>query len=303
MMRDIHKDTVGRWASLLPMMGVDSKYLTGKNCPCPFCGGKDRFRYLDLAGRGRFICNKCGGGTGFDLVMRANNVDFSGALKLIESHIGASHVAVKKAVMADGDAMAYRRSLWHRASVLADGDPVVTYLRCRGIDLHEFPTQLRYLSGASYAHDDGSKTKHDAMLAKLVGPDLVSWTLQITYLSGDGSKADVPKTKKTLPGKMPSGGAVRLAQSGEVLGIAEGVETALKAALLHGVPTWAALSAGQMQKFIPPATVKKVIVFGDNDKSFAGQAAAYGLAFRLGCEGVNAEVLIPHAIGTDWADA
>lgn len=38
--------------------------------PCPFCGGKDRFRMDDLDGRGTWFCNNCGAGDGLDLVVK-----------------------------------------------------------------------------------------------------------------------------------------------------------------------------------------------------------------------------------------
>jgi phage/plasmid primase-like uncharacterized protein len=37
----------GRWREILPALGIDGRFLTGKNCPCPMCGGRDRFRLID----------------------------------------------------------------------------------------------------------------------------------------------------------------------------------------------------------------------------------------------------------------
>ena len=42
-------------------------------------------------------------------------------------------------------------------------------------------------------------------------------------------------------------------------------------------------------------------MFGDNDASFTGQAAAYSLAKKLVLSGVKARVVIPETIG-DWRD-
>ena len=48
----------GREAELLEYVGhIGREYLSGKHCPCPGCGGKDRARF-DRA-KGFFICNKC----------------------------------------------------------------------------------------------------------------------------------------------------------------------------------------------------------------------------------------------------
>jgi putative DNA primase/helicase len=57
-----------------------------------------------------------------------------------------------------------------------------------------------------------------------------------------------------------------------------------------------------MKTWEPPAGVKSVVVFGDNDANFTGQDAAYTLAHRLALLKLAVEVMIPTAVGTDWAD-
>ncbi len=57
-----------------------------------------------------------------------------------------------------------------------------------------------------------------------------------------------------------------------------------------------------MQTWTPPADVTTVFVFGDNDASATGQAAAYTLAQRLKAKGIAAFVEIPTRTGDDWAD-
>ncbi len=42
----------GHWASLLPELGVDRRYLTAKQGPCRCVWGKTRFRFDDKEGRG-----------------------------------------------------------------------------------------------------------------------------------------------------------------------------------------------------------------------------------------------------------
>lgn len=122
-----------------------------------------------------------------------------------------------------------------------------------------------------------------------------------TYLGSNGQKASVSTAKK-LAGKAPAGAAIRLSAPSGYLGIAEGVETALSAFLLFGVPTWAAISAGGLERWSPPDDVRRVIVFGDNDVSGTGQAAAWSLAKRLIASGVDTQVRIPETVGKDWAD-
>ena len=83
---------------------------------------------------------------------------------------------------------------------------------------------------------------------------------------------------------------------------AEGIETALSAFALFGVPTWAAVTAGGLERWTPPNGTERVVVFGDNDTSGTGQAAAWVLAKRLIVAGLETEVKIPEVAGTDWND-
>jgi putative DNA primase/helicase len=98
-----------------------------------------------------------------------------------------------------------------------------------------------------------------------------------------------------------SGAAIRLTPASQVLGIAEGIETALSVMELFEVPCWSCVSAGGIESFEPPPGVKEVLIFGDNDLSYTGQAAAYLAAKRLRLKGYETEVHIPDAVG-DWLD-
>jgi len=78
----------GKWRNLLPQLGVDAKYLVNKHGPCPICGGKDRFRFDDKDGRGRYICNSCGAGDGFQLVQGVTGKSFTQIAKAISDLLG-----------------------------------------------------------------------------------------------------------------------------------------------------------------------------------------------------------------------
>ena len=57
----------GVWRDVLTRAGA--KIPAGKkHGPCPACGGRDRFRFIDKYGRGDFWCNYCGTGGGLKLL-------------------------------------------------------------------------------------------------------------------------------------------------------------------------------------------------------------------------------------------
>lgn len=295
----IHDKATGKWRSILPALGLDSRHLTGKHGPCPICGGRDRFRFDDKDGRGTFFCSGCGPGTGVDLVMRLSKVDFVGAVKLIDPLLPSAPIVVPKAAETrptDG------KALWQRGLPIRPGDVVSRYLESRALAFDDYPSQLRIMERALYVFDSGTKGYFPAMIANFVSPCRQHTTVHFTFLDEMARKADVPSVRKFYPGKIPEGGAVRLAPSAETMGVAEGIETALSAAKLFDVPVWATLTAIGLTKWEPPATVRHVIVFGDADAKFAGQHAAYALAYRLACKGLRVEVRIPDETGADWND-
>lgn len=81
--------------------------------------------------------------------------------------------------------------------------------------------------------------------------------------------------------------------------IAEGIETALSASIMRGLPAIAALSAGNMIRVWPPPAAGYVIC-ADNDK--AGLLGARLLAAKLKREGYETTIAIPPQPGMDWND-
>ena len=295
----IQKRALGRWRHILREMGMSDSFLTGKHGPCPMCGGKDRWRFDDKEGRGTFFCTNCGAGGGVDLVMKFKGVQFIDAKRMIEEVLpGARVEAPRPSYRADAG---WAVNLWRAGQPLDGSDPASWYLRKRGLVFERGSTQLRFLPKLSHTDDDGNKTEHPAMGALFVSPGRDAYTVHFTYLDAGGNKADLAKPRKMAPGKIPVGGAVRLAPSADTMGIAEGIETALSAAQIDDIPVWAALSATGLLKWTPPPTAKHIIVYGDNDANYTGQSAAYGLAHRLVLQGFHVDVRIPDLEG-DWND-
>ena len=172
--------------------------------------------------------------------------------------------------------------------------------------LDAWPEALRAVDRLAYRHHDDTTTTHPAMLAAVTSPAGRLVAIHRTYLADDATKAAVPCPKKLTRAAGPlAGSAIRLhaidAADG-VLGVAEGIETAMAAHLGAGVPVWATISAHGMQAFIWPPECRRLLVFADHDASGTGARAADALAARARAAGLSVSVLMPAEVGSDWAD-
>jgi putative DNA primase/helicase len=134
-------------------------------------------------------------------------------------------------------------------------------------------------------------------------PDGRPANIHRTFLGPEG-KAQIDTPRAMMPGPIPDGSAIRLfADFQDQLGIAEGIETAFAAAAKFNVPVWSAINSAMLQKWQPPPGVTKVTIFGDADKKYGGQEAAFALAHRLAArQHLEVEVKLPRRLGCDWAD-
>lgn len=298
---DVRELATGRWHGILVALGVDSSCLTGKHTACPVCGGRDRFRFDDRDSRGTFYCSKCGAGDGFTLLQNLKGWSFRDAAREVEQIVGSIPAGKPAPVFSDEDKVKALTRVWRESHPLQPGDEAMRYLEGRGLHVDLPMPALRLHPGLTYRDGSVIVGRYPAMVALVTGPDGKGVTLHRTYLDG-GRKADVPKPKKLMPGRPISGAAIRLHPAGEVLGVSEGAETALAVRQLFNVPVWSCVSAHGIETFQPPAVVRKLIVFGDNDASGTGQAAAWTLAKRLIAGGTPCDVVIPDQTGSDWAD-
>lgn len=91
---DIKRQAAGRWPDILRAVCrlTDSQLNPRVHCPCPQCGGTDRFRALDdVAETGALFCNNCfseRNGDGFAAIQWLNGCTFQGALKLVADFLG-----------------------------------------------------------------------------------------------------------------------------------------------------------------------------------------------------------------------
>lgn len=291
----------GKWKGILLQLGVPAASLTGKHAPCPMCGGEDRFRFDNKDQRGTFICNACGAGDGMKLAIGYTGRPFTEIAAQIDAMLGnVTPDSPSRPAMSDDDRRKALRAVYADTKPMQPGDLAHRYLQTRGIEELVYPKALRFAS----ALRDGDGGIRPAMVAIVTGADDVPVTLHRTFLKPDGSgKAEMKDPRKVMPGELPDGVAVRLCEyHGGPLGIAEGIETAMSASALYEMPVWAALNAGILAKWIPPAGCEEVAVFGDNDENFHGQAAAYSLAHRLAVKKIHVTVHIPEMPGLDFND-
>lgn len=294
----------GKWAGLLGKW-LDERAIAGKHGPCPMCkGGTDRFRFDDKDGAGTWICSHCGAGDGLHLLQALMGCEFPEAAQYVEQHAGKVIAREVKAQRSEEDIREALRAVWTAGKPLEPGDPVMLYLAARS-GITAPPAGVRYHPALPHVDDDGVRTTHPAMLAQVLGDDRKPVTIHRTWLTADGKKAAIDKPKKMMtPTRKMGNVAVRLAPVADGwLGVAEGIETALAAARRHSVPVWACCTAGLLITFRPPPDVKLLAIYGDNDRSFTGQSAAYELARAVTNIGVECRVIIPEEQGADWADS
>jgi putative DNA primase/helicase len=132
-----------------------------------------------------------------------------------------------------------------------------------------------------YDPDTGRASAWPAMVALVQAPNGENVGLHRTWIDGD-AKAPVTIPRKTLSaGRSMLGGAIRLMKAAPVLGLAEGVETALALNHLRGFPVWSCISAMLLTHVELPALVREVRIGVDVDISQTGRNAAHALGDRL----------------------
>jgi putative DNA primase/helicase len=300
----------GKWPSILAAAGIDGKYLTDRHGPCPICGGNDRFRFDDKDGKGTFYCNGCGAGDGFSLLQKALDMPFAEALRKVSELSGtAQPVRVRQGrdVKTVRDEM---NALWRGAKPLEEVEATRLWW-FRRLGSIPVTTELRAVRSLSCP----GKGDWPGMVARIMDREGKPCSLHRTYLTNDGQKAPIDSPRRVMDISLPDGCAVRLQPVGEEMAVAEGIENAASCNVMFGLPTWALLNAQNMKKFIPPPGVRRVVIFGDCDSSFTGQASAFELARSLHAMrkrrdpelrvevNVYGVVIDPSAWDRDWNDA
>ena len=290
----------GRWRDILEALGVPAEFLNRRNGPCPMCDGKDRWRFTDHDQAGMWWCNQCGTGDGFELLQQFHGWDFKTTVNEVKKML--PNMPEARVVDQDAKLKIARDNLNRfKQGVLraSESAQVKRYLESRA--LVASPLLLAH-SAAEYWQDGALTGTYAAMVGLVTSPDGKPLTYHRTFLA-DGKKASVPSPRKLMPAAGDTtGAAIRLWPVSASMGIAEGIETALACHQLFGIPTWSAISAGGLERFIPPDGIQELMIFADRDASYTGQAAAYALAKRLVRDTqIRVWVSLPDDMG-DFAD-
>ena len=187
------------------------------------------------------------------------------------------------------------RRLWHSATAISDS-PAEGYLAQRGI--LRASDQLRYLERTPLG-PRGAVQFLPAMLAA-VTTDMGIIAIHRTFIDVPSAKlADFERPKRAL-GSLGCG-AVRLAPpAAGRLGLAEGIESALSATQMFGVPCWATLGNERFGLVAIPESVRELHLFIDNDRGgeLANQRALK--AYSASCRVIQSRA--PASAGFDWND-
>ncbi len=339
---------------------------------CPFHSERTPSFYVS-PDKGFFHCFGCGAhGTVVDYVMRVRGLDFVDAVTEI---LGLPQRPPKEAAATlppvrqsepDRDVKAQIDRIIAECQPIGPTTAAHLYLYLRG--LSTLQPELLAHPGLLYAEDVGGPgaetppwrrwysrrakawfrgAEFPALVAPIRDRDRVVTAIQRIWLVGrvefeggrgpGDNRAPLQVRKKTL-GHMGDG-AVRLREPGAILGLAEGVETAIAAADEHGVPVWAvcgvhrlgfpahwraAAPPGEAPEiwiapmrppvgteahwiderppaiWIPPY-VERLIVFGDNG-DIGRVIAEFAAAWYAKELGINAQAMFPREPFGDFND-
>ena len=191
---------------------------------------------------------------------------------------------------------AYLMSIWREARPISDTLAEV-YLRERGIR-GALPPTLRFHPGLKHK-DTGLILP--TMVAAVQAPDRTICAIHRTYLRADGlAKAPVSAAKMALGSYRA--GAIRLAAADTEMSLGEGVETTLSYMQITGIPSWAAICAGNLAIVVLPPLPLASIVHVLVDLDAAGEQFSKAAAQRFAREGRRVKLARP-ACGKDFNDA
>lgn len=262
---------------------------SGGMCRCP--AHDDRTPSLSVRVGERRLLFHCFAGCDTRDVIRALN-----ALHLLEPPFAAG---AQTGPREPADAGRQRRGaaakLWNAARPI-EGSLAEAYLVRRGLDLTVL--DLRYRERTPYGR--GAQAIFRPAMLAAVRDESGLVAVHRTFLDAQsGRLADLSVPKRAL-GRLGQG-AVRLhPPRNGTLGWAEGIETAMAATVLTGIPCWATLGTERFARVALPSSVKHLVLFLDNDP--AGRRAETLARKAQRDTPVEIAVRYPDTTGADWND-
>ena len=338
---DVSNLARGNWRYILQALcpTLEAAVNSKNHVDCPIHGGKSDFRICRKKGDeiGMSYCT-CGTRNGYQLLMTLNGWSFPETLKAIADLLNLSTVSpadmdrlraqeaarqfdLKHRRQAEANEIAeYRNRVWAKAVPLShiSAKPARLYLNNRGLDYQLVSNHVRFHPAMAVRTEDGSISNFiPCLLSRVYACNGRPLTIHRTYITDDGHKASIGKAKRLMP--VPdlwadlTGRVIPVTEACPqvgILGLAEGLETALAASQATGIPVWSTVSDGPMKNFIPPAWVTKLVIYADRDRSRAGILAAKQLKSALETNGWPGQIQIelpPFPIpdgkkGLDWCD-
>lgn len=185
--------------------------------------------------------------------------------------------------------------IWREADPL-HGSPAKAYLESRGILAAS--SALRFQVQTPLG--PRGRTRFLPAMIAAVSLDEGPIAIHRTFLSLDScAKAHFDKPKRAL-GALGKAAVRLFAAANGKLGLAEGIESAMSAYALTGIPTWATLGNERFGLVSIPESVRELHLFVDHDEG-GDLAATRGLAAYVG-DGRTILVRKPSARDTDWND-
>jgi hypothetical protein len=253
-------------------------------CRCP--AHDDRTPSLSVrAGRNRLLLH-CFAGCEASAILSALEAD-----RLLELGAGAERDSSPR--RHDGARNGAALRLWDEARSIA-GTPASAYLASRG--LAAIPADLRYHPRTP--HGPSPLTQFRPALIAAVRDEAGLVAIHRTFIDARGNGLAALVHPRCGLGRFGAG-AVRLGGPATRLGLAEGIETALSATALFGMPCWATLGTERFGRIALPPEVRELYLFLDHD---AGGRRAERLAHEAFAHLPHIESHVPERSGDDWND-
>jgi len=282
---------VGQWPTLLPALGI-TVCLNGQHTACPVCGGKDRFRFDNQAGRGTWLCNQCGAGDGLALVEKALSLSTKEAAAQVAALLGdnPSPVITAATKQIEQDNVAARLKAVTQAQALMSKATAQTghaYMVTKG-----WPDEPALTLNGPPLRIGGETFKQDDLLVPLV--DGQGTVVNVQLINASGNK------RMLAGGQVKEAAHVFAGESHAVIWLVEGYATGLTVHNLTGDTVYVALSANnlpalaaQLRERFPEA---QLLIAADNDENGKGQAKAEEATLLCG-----GKAALPAEVG-DWND-